>query len=68
MTKRYRSDVLASVHETALGMEEAGAMSKRTMKTFDEMCLSPIEEIAAERNPRSPAAGECEPSGACPEP
>ena len=48
MTKQYGSDVLASVHETALGMAEAGVMSKRTMKDFDEMCLTPVEEMAPE--------------------
>ena len=49
MTKRYGSEVLASVHETALGMMEAGVMSKRTMKVFDDMCLTPVEDMAAER-------------------
>ena len=49
MAKRYGSDVLASVHEAALGMAEADAMSKRTMKAFDEMCLTPVEEMAPER-------------------
>ena len=48
MTKQYGSDILASVHETALGMTEAGVMSKRTMKDFDEMCLTPVEEMAPE--------------------
>ena len=48
MAKQYGSDVLASVHETALDMTEAGTMSKRTMKTFDEMCLTPIEDMAPE--------------------
>ena len=46
MTREYGSDVLASVHETALGMAEAGVMFKRTMKDFDEMCLTPVEEMA----------------------
>ena len=49
MAKRYGSDVLASVDEIALGMAEAAAMSKRTMKAFDEMCLTPVEEMAPER-------------------
>ena len=48
MTKQYGSDILASVHETALGMTEAGVMSKRTMKDFDEMCLTPVGEMAPE--------------------
>jgi putative transcriptional regulator len=35
------------VHETALGLTEAGVMDKRTMKAFDEMCLTPVEELTA---------------------
>ena len=45
MTKRHESEVLASVHETALGMTEAGVISERAMRTFDEMCLTPWEAI-----------------------
>ena len=48
MTKGYRSEVLAAVHETALGMAEAGVIPKRTMKAFDEMCLTPVEEMSPE--------------------
>ena len=48
MTRQYGSDLLASVHETALGMTDAGVMTKRTMKAFDEMCLTPVEEMAPE--------------------
>ena len=46
MAEEYRSDALAAVHETALGMTEAGVMPKRTMREFDEMCLTPIEEMS----------------------
>ena len=45
MTKRYKSEALAAAHETALGLTEAGVMTKRTMRAFDEMCLTPVEEI-----------------------
>ena len=48
MTKQYRSDALAAAHETVLGLAEAGVMTKRTMKVFDEMCLTPVEDMAAE--------------------
>src|SRR6202051_4030465 len=47
MGKKYRSDALAAVHETALGLSEAGVMDKRTMKAFDEMCLTPVEDLTA---------------------
>ena len=49
MTKPYKSDALAAAHETAQGLTEAGVMAKRTMKVFDEMCLTPVEDLAPER-------------------
>ena len=49
MTRQYKSEALAAAHEAALGMTEAGVMSKRTMKVFDEMCLTPVEDMAPER-------------------
>ena len=48
MIRQYGSDLLASVHETALGMTDAGVMTKQTMKAFDEMCLTPVEDMAPE--------------------
>ena len=48
MAKEYRSEALAAVHETAFGMTEAGVMAKRTMREFDGMCLTPIEEMSPE--------------------
>ena len=49
MTKQYKSDALAAAHETALGLTEARVMAKRTMKVFDEMCLTPVDDMAPER-------------------
>ena len=49
MAKRYKSEALAAAHETALGMTEAGVMTKRTMRAFDEMCLTPVEEMPPEK-------------------
>ena len=49
MTKQYRGEPLAAAHETALGLRDAGVMAKRTMKVFDEMCLTPVEDMAPER-------------------
>ena len=45
MAKQYKSDALAAAHETALGLAEAGAMAKRTMRAFDEICLAPVEDM-----------------------
>ena len=49
MRKKYRSDALAAVHETALGLAEAGAIEKRTMRSFDEKCLTPVEALTPEQ-------------------
>ena len=47
--KRYKSNALAAVHETALGLAEAEVMPKRTMKVFDELCLTPVEELSPQQ-------------------
>jgi putative transcriptional regulator len=36
---------MASVHETAEGLHAAGVMDKRTMREFDELCLTPVEAL-----------------------
>lgn len=41
-TRQYRSEALAAIHETAVGMFEAGGIDKRTMREFDEGCLTPV--------------------------
>lgn len=48
MTKRYRSDALAAVHETAASLSAAGILSKQSMKDFDALCLTPIEPLTPE--------------------
>ena len=48
MTKQYKSEALAAAHEAALGLAEAGLMSKRTMRKFDEMCLTPVQGMTPE--------------------
>ena len=45
MTRQYKSEALAAAHEAALGLADAGVMSKRTMRAFDEMCLTPVKEM-----------------------
>ena len=48
MAKQYKREALAAVHEAALSLAEAGVMSKRTMKEFDQRCLTPVEGLAPE--------------------
>ena len=49
MPRTYRSDALAAVHEAASDLAEIGLIDKRTMKKFDAMCLSPIEDLSPEQ-------------------
>jgi len=49
MPKQYKSDALAAVHETAMGLADAGIMAKQTMKAFDDMCLTPVEDLTADQ-------------------
>ena len=60
MAEQYKSDALAAAHETAQGLADAGVMAKRTMKAFDEMCLTPVEEMTPEKvRPRRSRRSAC---------
>jgi len=42
MRKQYLGPVLASIHETAEGLHAVGLLDKRTMREFDDVCLTPV--------------------------
>jgi hypothetical protein len=48
MKKQYRSRLMASVHETAEGLHEADVMDMRTMRQFDDLCLTPVKPLQPE--------------------
>lgn len=48
MPKKYRSDAFAAIHETMEALHEIGAVNKKTMRDFDEACLTPIHIMAPE--------------------
>ena len=48
-SRKYRSRLLASVHETAKGLHGAGVMDKETMRRFDVMCLTPVRPLTAKQ-------------------
>ena len=48
MSKQYKTAAMVAIHETSLGMHEADVIAKETMKTFDEMCLTPVKELTPE--------------------
>jgi putative transcriptional regulator len=47
MSKTYRSDALAAVHETASDLHDAGVLDKRTLREFNELCLTPVRPMTA---------------------
>lgn len=47
--KKYRSPLLASVHQTAKGLHDAGVMDKQTMRKFNVMCLTPVRPLTAKQ-------------------
>ncbi len=47
--KVYRSEAAAAIHETAIGLHEAGIIDKQTMREFDESCLTPIHDFTAKQ-------------------
>ncbi len=48
MVRVYKSEALAAVHETVQDMVDAGVVSKQTMREFDEMCLTKVDEMSPE--------------------
>ena len=45
--KTYKSNIKAAIHQTASDLREAGLINKRTMRRFDESCLTPVHEFTA---------------------
>lgn len=43
------SDILKTVHSTAKGLHNAGAIDKTTMRKFDALCLTTVHEFTAEQ-------------------
>lgn len=48
MSKKYRSEALAAIHETMEALHEIGAVDKQTMREFDEACLTPVKPMTPE--------------------
>ena len=47
MTKKYLSRIAETVHKTAEGLRRLGAIDKTTMREFDVMCLTLVEDLSA---------------------
>lgn len=45
MRKKYRSNVMAAIHEIATDLYKVDGMDRKTMRKFDVLCLTPIQEM-----------------------
>jgi putative transcriptional regulator len=45
MSKKNRSDSMAAIHETMAALHDSGTIDKRTMRRFNEACLTPIRPL-----------------------
>ena len=45
MSKKYRSNAMAAIHETMQALRDAEAIDKQTMRRFDDACLTPIRPL-----------------------
>lgn len=45
--QKFRSELSASIHESAAALLRVGAIDKETMRRFDESCLAPVPKMLA---------------------
>lgn len=48
MAKKYRSEALEALHETATGLHRLGLIDNKTMRDFDVSCLTTVDKLSAE--------------------
>jgi putative transcriptional regulator len=46
MSRKYRSEAMAAIHETMEALQTVGAIDKQTMRRFDNACLTPVEPLS----------------------
>ncbi len=47
--RKYKSDAFEAIHSTVAGMCRAGTIDKKTMRSFDEPCLTVPDTIEPEQ-------------------
>lgn len=45
MSKKYRSEAMAALYELMQDLHDGGVIDKKTMRRFDEACLTPIRPL-----------------------
>lgn len=49
MAKKFRSAVMASIHETATDLYKVDGMDRKTMRKFDVICLTQIQKMTPKK-------------------
>jgi putative transcriptional regulator len=49
MPQKFRSRLLATLHETASDLHRHGGLDKKTMRDFDALCLTPIQNMTPKK-------------------
>lgn len=49
MAKKFRSAVMASIHETATDLHKVGGIDRKTMRKFDVICLTQIQKMTPKK-------------------
>ena len=47
MTKTYKSEAYAALHEMMEGLHDTGAIDTKTLREFDEACLASLTALRA---------------------
>jgi putative transcriptional regulator len=45
MSKKYRSEAMAAIHEMMEDLHDGGVIDNQTMRRFDAACLTPIRPL-----------------------
>ena len=48
MVLTYKSAIAAAAHESMEGLYNSGVIAKKTMREFDDLCLTPVREFTPE--------------------
>lgn len=48
MKKNYYSELLKESHKSMEGLCKPGMLDKKTMREFDELCLTPVRPLTGE--------------------
>ena len=48
MSKVYKSEAMASIHDGMESLYRIGAVDKKTMRRFDKACLTPVPPLTPE--------------------